>query len=185
MSDRVYKLLLLRILEIKIVVEGQHMANQKFSKRKIPLALTLIFFFIARLLESILGLFKTCNLSDAILPGKHTKPVLDSTENKKLDNNEKYREIIEVVETLKTVGQKVKVKITGDLTSYTSTITAVNREHGMVVIDPFHTDSELELLYGCTIIIEAECQGQKFHLPCSFVDTLVPNFSLGYQLKLS
>ena len=161
------------------------MPDHKPAGKPLFLSVRFLFFYFSRFRSRLNKLFrKTLWRNGAAIKQGASKyrPSVEKFKEVKMARN---RELIDIVENLKSVGQQVKVRITGDITSHTSKITAFNIEHGMVVIEAFQSITTPELLYGRPVILEASCEGEKLHLPCSFVESLVPNLGLGYQLKLS
>lgn len=96
-----------------------------------------------------------------------------------------YKEVIDIVRNLKNLERKISVKFEDHSVNYSTIITAVNTKHGVLVIDDLSPElPENSLRKGQRVIIETESDGQKINLLCQFIDVLVPNTKLGYQLKM-
>ena len=154
--------------------QNQSHTKHQASQNVIPAFVSLI---LTDLASTCRYLFRT--FLQLFVVSRRGKPYLDA------EQATRYQELVEIVEKLKMLGQKVRVKINGDHHIYTSIITAVSPEYGMLVIKNFRPRVKESLSFGRIINIEVEkSDGQKIDIPCYYIDALVPNINLGYQLKL-
>ena len=160
------------------------MSIRKLFKNSHSLALALVSSLVSHYLLLIGSVLKKSGWALHVVARQGVDTIFNSFFGRSIRKAEQYGEMIAHVKNLKRLGQQVTVSITGEKASYTSKITAVNSEHGMVVIDHFEPFNAAELHYGRTVVIEMESYGMKMQLPCRFVEKLVPNINLGYQLKL-
>lgn len=102
----------------------------------------------------------------------------------KQDMSESYIEMLDILTTLRDSGDEMCVKFLGDDTSYPSVVTAINAKHRVMVIDNAIPASPTNFQRGRPLVMTTMKQGREIVFNSEFIEPLVPDYSLGYQVSI-
>lgn len=97
-----------------------------------------------------------------------------------------YDDVAEVLAKLKGSGTKVSIKFQGDSTSYSSSVSAFNAKHKVFVLDSMRPAVPSSVFRkGRTVTVTASHNGQAIELESKYLEPLVANQDMGYQMKVA
>lgn len=97
-----------------------------------------------------------------------------------------YDDVAKVLANLKDTGNKVAVKFQGDSTSYCSSVSAFNAKHKVFVLDKMQPPAPPSAFRkGRTVTVTAGNHGQAIELESKYLEPLVANQDMGYQMKVA
>ena len=101
-------------------------------------------------------------------------------------NNRDYHDVATALERLRTSGKPVTVKFEGDQRSYSSRITAFNRDHKVFVLDSIFPPAPGETFTKGKVAKISSTDNQKtITLESTCIEPLVKNQEMGYQMKVT
>ena len=97
-----------------------------------------------------------------------------------------YGDVAQVLEKLKNSDSKVVIKFQGDSKSYSSSVTAFNAKHKMFVLNDMQPAvSPATFRKGRKVTITAGNNDQAIELEGKYLEPLVANEELGFQMKVT
>ena len=101
-------------------------------------------------------------------------------------NNRDYHDVATELERLRNTGKPVTVKFTGDSRSYSSRITAFNRDHKVFVLDNIFPPAPMETFKeGRAATISSTDNQKSISLESVCIEPLVKNQDMGYEMRVS
>ncbi|MBT8145746.1 MAG: hypothetical protein KJN90_02780, partial [Gammaproteobacteria bacterium] len=98
--------------------------------------------------------------------------------------SESYAEVIEVLTSLRDNHSSIAVGFAGDNNFYPSVVTAVSAKHRVMTIRNSIPASPAALVKDNPVTIKAQKQGRELIFESRFIEPLVADFSLGYQVTI-
>ena len=98
--------------------------------------------------------------------------------------SESYAEVIEVLCNLRDDHSEIAVGFAGDSNFYPSNITAVSAKHHIMTIKNSIPASPAALVKDNPVTIKVQKQGRVLIFESRFIEPLVADFSLGYQVTI-
>ena len=96
--------------------------------------------------------------------------------------SESYIEVVDVLTYLRNEASELSVTFEGDKVSYSTTVTAMNARHRIMVLESYTPILPFGLKAGKPVTITSETLGRKITLESKFIEPVVPDFSLGYEV---
>ena len=101
-------------------------------------------------------------------------------------SNRDYHDVAKELERLRNSGKPVTVKFDGENRSYSSRITAFNRDHKIFVLDNlFPSTSGEAFKSGRTAMISSTDNQKTVSLTSVCIEPLVANQNMGFEMKVS
>jgi|GEM_PF-2069721 len=98
--------------------------------------------------------------------------------------SESYAEVIEVLTSLRDNQSEIAVGFAGDNNFYPSIVTAVSSRHHVMTIRDSIPASQAALVKDNPVTIKAQKAGRELIFESRFIEPLVADFSLGYQVTI-
>jgi hypothetical protein len=98
--------------------------------------------------------------------------------------SESYAEVIEILNSLRDSRSEIAVGFAGDNNFYPSIVTAVSPRHQVMTIRNSIPASPAALVKDNPVTIKALRQGRELIIESRFIEPLVADFSLGYQVTI-
>ena len=98
--------------------------------------------------------------------------------------SESYIEVLDVLHYLRDSSGEVSMRVQGDDTAYPGIITALNAKHRVMVVDSQFESERVRLHRGKPVILRADNQGREITFQSKFIESLVPNLNIGYQMQI-
>lgn len=98
--------------------------------------------------------------------------------------SESYAEVIEVLTSLRDSHSEIAVGFAGDTNFYPSIVTAVSARHHVMTIRNSVPASPAALIKDNPVTIKAQKQGRELIFESRFIEPLVADFSLGYEVTI-
>jgi hypothetical protein len=97
-----------------------------------------------------------------------------------------YEDVAEVLAKLQVSGTKVAIKFQGDSVSYSSSVSAFSAKHKVFVLDDMQPPAPPSAFRkGRTVTVTTGDKGRAIKLDSKYLEHLVPNQNLGYQMKIA
>lgn len=98
--------------------------------------------------------------------------------------SESYIEVVDVLTHLRNDACELSVTFEGDKVSYATTVTALNARHRVMVLESYTPILPFGLKTGKPLTIVSDTLGRKITLEGKFIEPVVPDFSLGYEVTI-
>ena len=98
--------------------------------------------------------------------------------------NDSFLEVVDVLTHLRNSGREVTVTFEGDTISYPTTVSAFNAKHRIMVLDSLAPVYPYGLNHGKPLLVTTSNPDRKFTFKSNFIEPVVPDFSMGYEVTI-